>query len=298
MNFNGLYGNEPIKKALNSHLFHAYLIEGPRGSGKRTLADIIANALVCDDKNGPCGVCRQCYKFKEKCHPDIIDIPADLPVDELRQLLAGIVLSPNDAKHKVYRIEGAENLHISAQNLLLKTLEEPPQYAVFLLTCASKEGVLETVRSRCQTLTMAPLPEETIRAHFEKAFGKYDEKARAATLLAAGFLGKALEIYEADGGGDIQKSEALERALLAGDKAEVFRIFTFEERERLVDFYEAFSLHVKRRLRDCPPNQRRFFADLATLWDGAGDGMQTNVNVKCWSTNLARLCLKASRRSL
>ncbi len=295
MNFTGFYGNEPIKTILNSHLFHAYLIEGATGSGRHTLADLITNALVCDGDQPPCGVCRQCYKVKQKCHPDIIDIPSDLPVDELRQILAGIVLTPNDAKHKVYRIDQAEKLHPAAQNLLLKTLEEPPHYAVFLLLCNAKEGVLETIRSRCQTLTLAPLPEDTIREHFLKTFGNYDEKAQNATLLSAGFLGKALELYQTGTGETVEMCKALIAAILKRDTVAVFRIFSFTDRKGLVEFYQAFSLHVKRCLRDSSPEDRRFFADLARLWDSVNDALQTNVNVKFWNTNLARLCLKARR---
>lgn len=295
MKFTGFYGNEPIKTILNAHLFHAYLIEGPNGSGRHTLANLITNALVCDGEEKPCGACRQCYKVQQNCHPDILDIPSDLPVDELRQILAGIVLSPNDAAHKVYRIDQAENLHPAAQNLLLKTLEEPPQYAVFLLICNAKEGVLETIRSRCQTLTLAPLPEETIREHFLKTVGSYDESAQNATLLSAGFLGKALELYQAGDGETVEQCKALIRALRNNDSLAVFRLFTFADRKKLVEFYQAFSLHLKRCLRDCSAEDRLFFADLVRLWDSAGESMQTNVNVKLWNTNLARLCLNARR---
>lgn len=295
MNFTGFYGNTPIKTILNTHLFHAYLIEGPEGSGKHTLADLITNALVCDGDEPPCGVCRQCYKFREKCHPDIIEIPSDIPVDDLRGILAEIVLTPNDAKHKVYRIDRAEKLHPAAQNLLLKVLEEPPKYAVFLLLCTAKEGVLQTVRSRCQVLPLSPLPEETMREHFAKTFGACDSKAENAILLSAGFLGKALEIYQSGDSDRVEKCKALIEALEKDDTETVFRIFSFKEREELVGFYRAFSLHVKRCLRDCVPEQRVFFSDLARLWDGAEEAMQTNVNVKFWNTNLARLCRKARR---
>ncbi len=295
MNFAGFYGNSSIKEVLNAHLFHAYLIEGPKGSGKHTLGNLLTNALVCEGDDAPCGVCRQCYKFQQKCHPDIIDIPPDISPEELRQLLAGIVLSPNDGAHKVYRIDGAEKMNPVAQNLLLKPLEEPPSYAVFLLLCTTKEGVLPTVRSRCQTLTMAPLPEETIREYFIQAFGRYDDKAKAAALLSAGFLGKALEIYQTGDSEDVDRSKRLERALKQDDVAEVYRIFSFKDREELVRFYHTFCLHVKHRLRNCPPEDRRFFADLAQALDRAGEAMETNVNVKFWNTNLARICRRARR---
>ena len=166
MNFTGFYGNAPIKAVLSAHPFHAYLIEGPEGSGKHTLANLIANALVCEGENPPCGTCRQCYKIRNHCHPDVIDLPWDLSVEDLRRVLADIILVPNDAAYQIYRIDKAEKLLPAAQNLLLKTLEEPPRYAVFLLLCQSREGVLETVRSRCQTLSLAPLPEEEIKQYF------------------------------------------------------------------------------------------------------------------------------------
>ena len=298
MNFTGFYGNDPIKTVLNTHLFHAYLIEGPDGSGKHTLANLLTNALVCDSSDGPCGICRQCYKVQQGCHPDIIDIPAEIPVEDLRNLLAGLLLSPNDAKHKVYRIDRAEKMRQEAQNLLLKSLEEPPSYAVFILLCTSKEGVLQTVRSRCQTLTMAPLPEEILREHFTKVYGKYDERAQGAVLLSAGFLGKALELYESGESKITERCRQLEQAVRKNDPREIFRIFNFKEREELTAFYKAFSLYLKRRLSGGTADQRRFYADFSRQWESASDAMQTNINVKFWNTNLARLCQRARSESI
>lgn len=291
MNFDGFYGNTPIKTALNAHLFHAYLIEGPTGSGRHTLASLLTNALVCDGENPPCRACRQCYKISQGCHPDVIDIPSEIPVEELRELLADLPLKPNDAKHKVYRIDRAEKLHPTAQNLLLKTLEEPPAHAVFLLLCNSKEGVLPTVRSRCQILSLAPLPEDVIQGYFKTVFGVYGEKERNAVLLSAGFLGKALEIYKNEDGEQMRRCEEWETALRTRNLPAVFRICKFKTREELVDFYNAFSLHLKLRLRNASPEDVPYYAELTRRWDGARAAMQTNVNVKFWNANLARMCL-------
>ncbi|MBQ5820055.1 MAG: hypothetical protein IIW31_02355 [Clostridia bacterium] len=297
MNLQGLLGNEPIKAVLNSHPFHAYLIEGPEGSGKHTLADLITNALVCEGDTPPCGVCRQCYKFREKCHPDIFDVPSDISADAMRGILAEMALVPNDAAHRVYRIEGAERLHPTVQNLLLKTLEEPPSYAVFLLLCNAKEGVLQTVRSRCQTLTMSPLREDLMEDYFCRTYGTYGEKEQAAVALSAGFLGRALTLYENGGGETAKACRQLEEALLKGDTAQVFRILSFEERGELAAFHGAFSLHMKRQLRNCDKSRLPLYGEIVRLWDGAGEALQTNVNVKFWSTNLARLCLSARERA-
>lgn len=297
MNLQGLLGNEPIKAVLNSHPFHAYLIEGPEGSGKHTLADLITNALVCQGENPPCGVCRQCYKFREKCHPDIFDIPSDISADAMRGILAEMALVPNDAAHRVYRIENAERLHPTVQNLLLKTLEEPPSYAVFLLLCNAKEGVLQTVRSRCQTLTMSPLREEVMEDYFRRIYGAFGEKEQAAVALSAGFLGRALTLYETGGGDAAAACKNLEQAILEKNAAKIFQLLSFEERSELAAFHGAFSLHMKRRLRQCSPKDLPLYGEIVRLWDGAGEAMQTNVNVKFWSTNLARLCLNAGERA-
>lgn len=296
MNFTGFYGNEPIKTVLNAHLFHAYLIEGPEGSGKRTLADRITGGLLCEGNNPPCGACRQCYKLKQNCHPDLIRIPNSISVDELRKLLAEIVFTPNDAAYKVYRIDGAEALSPAAQNLLLKTLEEPPKYAVFLLLCNSKEGLLQTVRSRCQVLSLAPLPEPILEEHFRKTYGEYNDRARAAVLLSAGFLGKALQIYEDGDSEDLQKCRRLEEAIRHGDPETVFRLFDFTERERLTAFYKTFDLYLKQRLRTAAGEERSQTANLVMLWNSAAEAMNTNINLKLWNTNLARLCLNAGKR--
>lgn len=294
MNFRGFYGNEPIKAVLNAHPFHAYLIEGPVGSGKKTLADLITNALVCEAENAPCGVCRQCYKIREQCHPDVIRIPSDLPVDELRRILADLPLRPNDARHKIYRIDNAEKLRDEAQNLLLKSLEEPPEYAVFLLLTTAKERLFETVRSRCQTLSPAPLPESVLEEHFRKEFGTYGEREQNAVLLSAGYLGQALALYRDSDGTVLQTCRELDEALRRKNAVRVLEIFSFSAREELTEFYGAFSLYAKRRLREAEADKVEYYANLVRALDGAQGAMGTNVNVQFWNTNLARLCLAAT----
>lgn len=294
MNFSGFYGNEAIKAVLSSHFFHAYLLEGGDGSGKHFLARLLTNALVCDADNPPCGVCNQCYKIRQECHPDVIRIDPTAPIDELRRILAGLPLKPNDANRKVYLVDGAEKRLPAAQNLLLKSLEEPPESVVFILICNTREGVLPTVRSRCQVLTLAPLDEATLERHFRDTYGTFDEKAHRAVELSAGYLGKALERYES---GEVKESERAEQVQIAwerADAAELFRLISFSDREEMQAFYRAFSLRIKHAMRNASDKDRSAYAALSRALDECSPAMQTNVNVRFWNTNLARICLKNS----
>lgn len=159
-------GNE----ILASTLSHAYILHGPRGSGKHTLAYQIAAALSCERKHDggalPCGKCPSCKKILEKNSPDVIVIgredKATLGVDAIRKLKTDIYVAPNDTSVKLYIIEDAHLMTTQAQNAFLLSFEEPPEYVLFLLLCESTETLLETIRSRAQILHMEAIPQETM----------------------------------------------------------------------------------------------------------------------------------------
>ncbi len=136
---------------------HAILIEGEAGTGRHTLGHHIAAAAVCDRNAAPCGECRNCHLAQVGSHPDIKLITPQkkqLSVDEVRALRQEAFLTPVVATRKVYIIEKADSMADGAQNALLKILEEPPAGVVFILLTASAESLLETVRSRCVTLSL------------------------------------------------------------------------------------------------------------------------------------------------
>ncbi|MCI5735803.1 MAG: DNA polymerase III subunit [Eubacterium sp.] len=158
MKLTNFIGNEKVidrlSKLLESGRFpHALIIEGEEGIGKKTLARDLACALVCRGEDKPCGECSQCKKAMSGIHPDISEyIPSgtanSFHVDTVRNIINDAYVQPNEADYKVYILANAHCMNPNAQNALLKILEEPPKYVVFILTTESKSALLSTVLSR------------------------------------------------------------------------------------------------------------------------------------------------------
>ncbi len=169
MEFSALAGNDRLKEQLSQQesgrgLAHAYIISGPTGSGRHTLARLLAAAMVCTSDSGgrPCGKCSPCKKIIAGIHPDfeIISGPEEgkpITVDQIRALRSDAYIRPNEGDRKIYLLEGADQMNASAQNAMLKLLEEGPGYAVFLLLAENGGGLLQTVRSRCEELVLSPV---------------------------------------------------------------------------------------------------------------------------------------------
>ena len=162
MDFDSVVGQSSIVKTLKNSIIHhsfshAYLFIGPRGTGKTTISKIFARNINClDPKDGcACGKCSAClYSFSKECM-DILEIDAasNNGVDEIRELRNKISLVPTELKYKVYIIDEVHMLSIGAFNALLKTLEEPPEHAVFILATTDPQKIPETIISRCQTFS-------------------------------------------------------------------------------------------------------------------------------------------------
>ncbi|MDO5544432.1 MAG: DNA polymerase III subunit delta [Eubacteriales bacterium] len=201
MGFDGLLGNERLKEnltksLLKGHISHCYLVSGPEGSGKRTLARLLAAAILCSGRDKPCGVCAPCRKVLDGNHPDyiIVDDPEKktVPVELIRQARADMFIQPNESEHKIYQFPRAQDMGIPGQNALLKVLEEPPSYGVFLLLTDNPARLLPTVRSRCTELKMQALSPECLQKQLREDFPKASpEDIEAAVSRSGGFLGQA-----------------------------------------------------------------------------------------------------------
>ena len=206
MGFDALLGNERLKDNLSSsinrgRISHFYLISGPTGSGKRTLAQLLAAAILCKESDKPCGVCASCRKVFGNGHPDFITIDdpekKTVSVDLIRDARSDIYIRPNEADHKIYLFPRAQDMGIPGQNALLKVLEEPPAYGVFILLTDNPQKLLPTVRSRCTELSLTGLSEAIATKHLRAAFPEASEKdIQAAVVRSGGFLGQAMEILE------------------------------------------------------------------------------------------------------
>ena len=207
MGFEALLGNDRLKETLSSSLnkgriSHFYLISGPRGSGKKTLAKLLAGAILCQGSHKPCGVCGPCRKIAGSNHPDFITVEDPehkaVAVKIVREIREDVFIRPNESAYKIYLFP--QELGIEGQNALLKILEEPPGYGVFLLLTDNPEKLLPTVRSRCTELKMQALPENVLRSHLRRKFPEATaEDLEAAVFRSGGFLGQAVELLESGG---------------------------------------------------------------------------------------------------
>ena len=210
-------GNEQLKEQLGTDivsdtLSHAYILAGPYGSGKHTLAKLLAMAKCCSEKKKgsallPCGICPSCRKFLSGQHPDITFInkgdKTTVSVASIRSLREDAVLSPTEGAYKFYVIEEADLMTAEAQNALLLTLESPPPYVSFFLLSEKPDRLLETVRSRAPTLRLSLQNESTIESYLVAS----NESARslkksnpgelkAVVREARGSIGRAVDLMD------------------------------------------------------------------------------------------------------
>lgn len=178
---------------------HAYLIHGEKGTGKKMLAGLFAKTLQCEaGGTDPCGSCRSCIQCDTGNQPDIIWITHDKPtvisVDDIREQVNNTILvKPYSSPYKIYIIPNAELMNPQAQNALLKTIEEPPEYAVILLLTNNLDKMLPTILSRCITLNLKPIGELDMMEYLSR-MGIPQAKAKFCVGFAFGNLGKAVRL--------------------------------------------------------------------------------------------------------
>ena len=209
LGFSEILGHEAVKinlqKAIKyNRVSHGYLIVGEEGMGKKTLADAFALSLLCE-KGGTevCMACHACKQMLSKNHPDCIYVthekPGSIGVEDIRKQVNGTVgIRPYSSEYKVYIIDEAEKMTGQAQNALLKTIEDPPGYAVILLLATSQEAFLPTILSRCVKLSLKPLKDSVIK---EYLLGRMEVKEQEADVYAAfarGNLGKAISLASSE----------------------------------------------------------------------------------------------------
>lgn len=293
MNFQGFLGNERAKAYLNSafarnSLPHALILAGERGIGKKTLAGIVARALVCESDDAPCGVCTACYKSKNGFHPDIIFLDAqklkedakkygiepkkDSVIDVIRAVKSNALLRPNDAERKVYIIDNAGTLTHECQDALLKIFEEPPHFTFFILLCYNYSDLLTTIVSRAAHITLAPLSDDDVMNIIREKKPMLSDSEASEIIRTCGgvcnFLieDKNMELCEIASG--------IAKALISRDELEIFtRLNKLEKTDKttLSEILDELILIIRdaliistgaesRRISPAEPNVAEVFA--------------------------------------
>ncbi len=200
--FKDIIGQEQLKEHLQNAIStnkvsHAYIINGERSSGKEFIARIFAMTLQCE-KGGvdPCNECHSCKQALSNNQPDIIYISHEKPntigVEDIRTQINGdIDIKPYSSQRKIYIMNEGEKMTVQAQNALLKTLEEPPEYAVILILTTNVDELLPTILSRCVVLNMKPVTDAQVKEYLMEELGVPDYKANICVAFARGNIGKA-----------------------------------------------------------------------------------------------------------
>lgn len=224
--FNEILGNHDLKDRLSKdvsddRLSHAYILEGQKGSGRHTFALQTVAAIECEKRNVsdafsffsdsdstsiPCGCCPSCKKILGGLSPDIktvglVDDRATVGVDSVRLVTGDMYTAPNELSVKVYIMEDADLMTVQAQNALLLSLEEPPEYVLFFLLCQNAGDMLETVRSRAPTLRTQRIPSDMIENHLlshlkeaEDLKKRSESDWKSLLCVAEGSIGYAIEL--------------------------------------------------------------------------------------------------------
>lgn len=255
--FGDIVGHEQIishlKNAISmGKVSHAYILNGPEGAGKRMIAEAFARALQCEnhDTEG-CGKCRSCHQAENLNHPDIIYVnhekPNTISVADIREQINGTIdIKPYNttSQYKVYIVDEAEKMNEQAQNALLKTIEEPPAYAVILLLTTNADAFLQTIRSRCVTLELKAVADEKIHNMLMRNYQVVDYKADVCVAFAQGNVGKAILLAGSQTFNELKdQTIRLVRKLRDTEVADIMsEVKAIEEFEQIDDFFDLLLL--------------------------------------------------------
>lgn len=203
--FEEIVGQDEIKEHLQSaistgKISHAYILDGEKGIGKKLMANTFAKTIQCEKKGvTPCEVCVSCRTFDTLNHPDTLYVKPSkktgIGVSDIREQINGdIHIKPYHYPYKIYIIDEADSMTEQAQNALLKTIEEPPAYAIILLLSNNVNRFLPTILSRCVVLKLKPISDDKMMTHLLKVQDISDDQAKLIASFSQGNLGRGMEL--------------------------------------------------------------------------------------------------------
>ena len=274
---------------------HAILIEGDYGTGKHTLAQYIAAATVCKGENAPCKACNECHLAEINSHPDITPIKAEdgkknISVSQIRTLRNDAFIKPHQAEKRIFIIDNADTLNEQAQNALLKVLEEPPKTVMFILIAENKSSLLDTIISRCVTLTLNA-PEFSLAFDYLKSNTGFDASLiKEALTSEKNNIGRALNLLNGKSSSTTEESarEFLKSALNL-DQYSMLKIANAFGKNR-VDadrFIKDLKYLISQKIRKSPnSNVSKPLMTIYSIIPEFEDSLATNINLNLLFCNL------------
>lgn len=254
--FDGIVGHDEIIEHLQNSIrlgkvSHAYIFGGENGSGKKLIANLFAMTLQCEEHGiEPCLKCASCKKAMSKNHPDIISVthekPNSIGIEEIRkQLIDDVAIKPYTGPYKIYLVNDAHKLTLQAQNALLKTIEEPPSYAVIILLTDNMDALLPTITSRCVTLGLKPIRENLVKEYLVDRLHIPENDADIQASFAQGNIGKAQQMATSEE--FAQMTENALQLLKYSHEAELYELVDAikkmsEEKENIFDYLDLFRM--------------------------------------------------------
>ena len=327
MNFSDFLGNEQVRhnlwSAFTSDKFpHAIVLQGEKGCGKRSFAKLLAQTLVCQNKDrAPCGECSSCIRAKAGSHPDIrieegSGATRSLTVDTIKTLIADAHKMPEESDVQVYLLFIDNKMGETAQNKLLKIIEEPPARTVFIFTCQSAEVLLPTIRSRTQIFTLQPPAIPEAAAYVMNKKNLSDEKAQELAELCGGNIGKMLDEKESGQAALVKHSlELLLPAVTAKNEQDIFKVTAGFIRDKklfadvleqlreivrqvilLKSGYDGFTERQKERLLPLQRVSVKKLMDILSVVQEYAGYIQRNANMNLLVTSFAAQLRKRAGR--
>lgn len=256
--FNNIIGNEKIKKNLETilkkgNIFHSYMFIGTEGIGKKQFAREFAKGVLCTDNNKPCRKCKSCMEFEGDNNPDFYYIglgeEKSIKIETVRQIQKKIGELPIVSNKKVYIIDDFEYMTKEAQNCLLKTIEEPPEFVTVILITANESKVLNTIKSRCLKLSFSNIENEELKEFLEKEYGMNNISSNKLDSYN-GSIGKALQMHE--------KEEIYDRIENVFSNLEKYNIITaknnlevlYKEKDYIIELLDYINVIFFNRAKD------------------------------------------------
>lgn len=254
--FRDVAGHEDIISHLQNavkmnKVSHAYIFGGEHGSGKKLLASLFAMTLQCEAGGiEPCMQCVSCRKALSKNHPDIINIthekPNSIGIEEIRkQLIDDVAIRPYESRYKIYIVNDAQKMTLQAQNALLKTIEEPPAYAVILLLADNPDSLLPTISSRCVTLNLKPVSDNLVKSYLMERMHIPDYQAEVDAAFAQGNIGRAQKLASSEEYREVMENSL--RLVRYAQKMELYELVDAvkkmtADKDNIQDYLNIFSM--------------------------------------------------------